>query len=464
MRLAPIRTALVITCALLGSAAVLACLVMTTNLLAVHSQSVSDVLPAGDTLLLLTHPQPEDLVLFTQWFPVLQEAPLQEGTEGVAVMRTPEGEQAVVVLLRSNRPLREESDTIALPPFYARVSDTTVIPVLQNRTDTLTRYAPFHALRAATTNGDSWAFATTDALKPTEKTLASAVAQLLMQGATHMGYVRENGGVRLHFYGEQGYRAARHITVQPPADVRMSIALADTNAWWQQLADALPEEQALIFPALLQQWTETTIAPRMSWTYDLLPLLQENGVVLLETNASGALVVALGGYHGSSREAASLAAALQDARRQLLPQYEIRERLFDNRFPSKDIRMRPEEQVATPTEWHQWQIERSPDAGLFTTQHGQAVIVSTDESLLKRAIETLETSSGVPSGIATLGTARTLAAGTLDNGQFRLLLQGSAGWEAGTMPLPLPALENRVRWAVQQRRNIRTLELSSLQP
>lgn|GEM_PF-2319789 len=462
MRLAPIRTALVIILALLGSAAILAFLVMTTNLLAVHTQSVSDVLPAQDTLLLLTNPTPEDLALFTQWFPVLQEAPLREGIEGVAVINTPDDNQASVVLLRSNRPLGQDSKTISLPPFFAHVSDIAAIPILQNRIGTLTRYGPYHALRTAATNDTSWIYATTDAFKTTDQTFGNAIAKLLIQDATHMGYIRKDSGTRLNFYKPQEYRSIRNITVHPPKDVHTSIALADINEWWKQLADMLPEDKGMILPALLQQWTETTIGPSISWTYDLLPLMEENGIFLMDKNASGALVVALGGHRKSNREAAALSAALQDARQQMYPQYEIRERLFDNRFPAKDIRMSPKQRNAALIKWRRWPIEISADAHLFTAQHGRAVVVGTDETLLKKAIEALETSPNIPSGATTLGAFHTIATGTFENDQFKTLLLNTTGWKLGSLPMPLPVSEGRIRWKLLQQGNIRTLEIDNL--
>ena len=459
MKFAPIRTALVIILALLGSAAVLAFLVMTTNLLAVHTQSMSDVLPAEDTLLLLAHPEPEDIALFSQWFPVLQEAPIQEGIEGVAVINTPEERQVVVVLLRSNRPLREDSNTISLPPFYARVSDSAAIPVLRNRIGTLSRYSPFHSLRTATISDDTWVYATADSMQPTNETPASAIAQLLMQGVTHVGYVRNSHSTQLHLYGTLKRRSDR-ITVQPPADMNVNVAISDAKEWLQELSDVLPEERAIMLPALLQKLATTTIGPGVSWTYDLLPLLQDDGLVLVDTNASGALAIALGGNHNSNRDAATLVALMQDSRKQMEPQYEIRERFFDNRFPAKDIRMSPNRQDSTPIKWQGWQIEHSQDSQLFTAQRGRSVVVSTNEPLLKKAIETLETSPNLPSGAATLGTMRTLAAGTFERDQLQKMLQDATGWELGTMPLPLPTPENIVQWKLLQQGNVLILELT----
>lgn len=375
-----IRTAAIITMGLAGSGAVLAIIITATNMLTLQARYVSDVLPAGQTVLLIHRPLEQNLAPLAAWFSPETLEHLPSGTEGLALLRTEEGVIGAAVLVRSRT--QGSGTIVAAPPFTVYTSDEAIAQILQDTYAPLTRNGAYSALRAGKKPDTPWAYMDTAWLMQQKQQAVPGLTTAVFGSGSHIGIEQRAESIIVQIAGAPP-APQKHSAPMQRGACHGAICVHGNVAWaWDSVQAHLSGEEAGIAHSIVTQWLIQAFGDGISWTYEVLPLLTQ-GSVQVGLPASGSLLT-IEGTAPSEKAAEALAGRLHQRHAERYTPTEVRSTLLEDRFPSRDIRM-AEKQEPTVQHVNGWRIQQSgggtTDALLITAVHGSSIILSQDPAL-----------------------------------------------------------------------------------
>ncbi|MDD5470171.1 MAG: hypothetical protein PHO92_05245 [Candidatus Peribacteraceae bacterium] len=447
MHLSPVRTAAIITLALLGSAAILALLTIATGFLTVQSKTASDVLPARETVLLIEQPSQETIDQFGQWFPRLKGIAIPPSSEAAALVRLPNGATELLIFARAHGQQETAEELLGtFPPFVVLASSQEALTLVRETKGVLSQFKPFQQLVRVRARDGQWTYLRTDALPAAAGTTEQLMRHLLFGQDRFAAITQQTDSVQIDTTDQQP-PAIKYLATPPEtwsmANPILAIAVHDLAAAFRGALQQFPAEEQAVLQAILAQRIRAALGPDVSMEFDLLPLLENETMIALSRNGSGALAFAIRGETKRAEQAMDLLRILQESAGNTLRGTEVRTRLFDGRFPAKDIRLAQQEQpepAKTENGWHVWRGRTADEtAPLIGAVKGRTFVLSNDtasaEALLAASQGTVAPArrslavQGQAQLQALMETARMMNLSLTDKVPLFFRLDGSAQWE-----------------------------------
>ncbi|MDD3897180.1 MAG: hypothetical protein PHU04_05105 [Candidatus Peribacteraceae bacterium] len=447
MHLSPVRTAAIITLALLGSAAILALLTIATGFLTVQSKTASDVLPARETVLLIEQPSQETIDQFGQWFPRLKDVTIPPSSEAAALVRLPNGTTELLIFARAHGQQEAEELLGTFPPFVVLASSQEALTLVRETKGVLSQFKPFQQLVRVRARDGQWTYLRTDALPAAAGTTEQLMRHLLLKQDRFAAITQQAESVQIDTTDQQP-PAIKYLATPPEtwgmADPILAIAVHDLAGAFRGALQPFPTEEQEVLQGILAQRMRTVLGPDVSVEFDLLPLLENETMIALGRNGSGALAFVVRGETKRAEQAMELLRMIQQSAGKNYKSTEVRTRLFDGRFPAQDIRIAQQETAEfaeTGSGWHVWR-GRTADgtAPLVVAVKGKRFIVGNDtdgaETLIAAAPD------------AALPSRQSLAVqGQAQLQPFMGMMQTMSPSLTGTMP-PFFRPDRNARWEV----------------
>ncbi|MBI3331484.1 hypothetical protein HYZ99_00815 [Candidatus Peregrinibacteria bacterium] len=255
---------------------------------------------------------------------------------------------------------------------------------------------------------------------PRSSNLEDQLLHTLLQGSTALALGETQSGWTLAINGAASPLSQSVATnVQVQTDIALTASIGDARRLWQFLEDAIEPGQRSILSSLVSTTVERTLGPDVSFTYDVLPLLQKP-VVLVATSGSG-VTFAIEGSMDDRTVMAETLTRLQESMRRHLSQMMTVARTFDNRFPSVLLKQETSLLEIREGEEEDWSLieisHRETGEGLVTARSGDRYAIGNDADLLRRVLR----GEGVRVSFAP-GTRATLAGGQVDLAELQAVI------------------------------------------
>lgn len=169
-------------------------------------------------------------------------------------------------------------------------------------------------------------------------------------------------------------------------DLILRVQAGDLRAFLARAAAALSDVRVLAYEAALRARFAETFGSDLSLAYDLAPLLEGNTTLTLVRTGSGADAV----LEGSARGAEERISRMLEAFRAGDGGADRVQRTFDEQFDAHTIRT-GSDTTETTEELDGWTVRDATrgDAGFHAALKGDRFILSTDATLLRRAVDAL---------------------------------------------------------------------------
>ena len=377
-----LRTAIILVSAMIGSAALIAGLIIIVENLTVYGNSPADFLPTEETIAVL---HDIDQQMFTQDkadFPSLEGIPFATGST-VAILRMSDGTQEAVSF--------ELSTKGTFGPFAVTVSNPEVSSLLQKQNvSPLGRDASYKLLQGAH-DKTPWRYIATDAI-PHSNGLWEEMEYALLYGGTD-------------FIGTQEIDHRRTISSKKLQDIRTSIpesaarlphsivriSLASPVAVWERIQKSLSAKQQIVLEGMerryVQQWGDDISI------LDIHALMKQPSTFHI-TASGGVMHFAIEGSENDLTKREHTLDRIHNSFAKTLPSSRITKRVLDQRFNSTDIRYDQTQITQEVEKDGDWTIRgtrttEDPD-GVFTATNGKRFIMSDNKETLKAVIHTQE--------------------------------------------------------------------------
>ncbi len=450
------RTALVIVLATLGSLVVIFLILWATWTLTMQTKSVASFVPADKTVLLLHWPTQATYDKAQELFPSLIPTTLPPETAALALIETATGSLAQVIFLEETNPILKtlSSAPPLLPPYAVIVSDAKLTPLIGEHDGNLADAKDYKNVRTHFTARQPWSYARRSALPPLSAADA-LLAATFFGDATSVGVGSNSGTIILSVTGMKSVQGiSNNITTQYVPNSFLVLHGDRLTSLFQTADGEMNEESSVIAKAGLQQVVQELLGDSVSLQYDLLPLLSGETTLELAYGSGGNLLFAL---HGEQRDSATLEKKLtliQKSADNLSNQVEIQDRTFDEKFPSRNVRTKPEDN--TTKNVNGWDVveSRRPDGSLLvviaTSGNKFLVTNSSDAATLKNAGSITSPSE------KGRGRGSLMASGYLQKEDlYRLLQRFTVGIQSPSLAVP----SGTYLWSLRVSNGSRTLLL-----
>jgi hypothetical protein len=354
-----------------------------------------DILPAEQTIFLISHPAQEALQQWKTVFPVLDDVISDVPLDAIAVIQTGTVMQSVGLKRTSGawdgKSCRIGSYQLALGTMQSLHQFIVEGPRLsQDR-----RWISLGRLPKS-----SWSFVRLDTL-PIANTLAQRTVQgLLFDHATHLLISRENESTVIRSWTTTPLSplARKDLLILPMHYLEAVFALGNLEEAMTELENSLSQDDRIILEGLLLQNLEDLSGSNVSLRHELLPLLATDAEIYTGTTASGAQSILL---TGTARNTTDVALRIDALHRSFALRHldvELLEFAFDDgRFPFQTLRLSPTASKRQIEKIRGWTTTMSKDATdgamLVTAMNGGQTAISNDPELLQRYL--MEEGSGI---------------------------------------------------------------------
>jgi len=382
-----LRTAIILVSAMVGSAALIAGLIIVVENLTVYGNSPADFLPKEDTIALMHNVDQNMLDSGKTYFPSLESIPYIKGST-VAVLNMPNGAEGVASFQLSAKG--------TFGPFAVTVSDPEVLTLLNtHKNPTLGKDTSYKILQDMQ-NDIPWMYIATDAL-PHSNGIQEEIEYALLYGGTNVVGIEEaNHRKTIRSKKQQNTRISipQSAAYLPHSIVRIS--LAEPANVWERMQESLPVKQRIVLEGIERQFIQ-------KWGDDISIL----DIHALITQPSTFHITASGGVthfaiEGSENDLTKRDHTLNrihNSFAKTLPSSRMTKRILDQRFNSTDIRYDDThitQEVEKDGDWtirgtHAMQMQ----GGVFTATNGQKFIISDSIDTLKAVIHTQKTQEAV---------------------------------------------------------------------
>lgn len=437
----------------------------------------ADVLPAKETLVFFSSADEQLLRRYAAWFPALRDLPVADIPRTVAVVRTPEWGDIVVVFARRPvapglLPTDDGWTSVEKGPLLVAVSSPAVLPLLDAPMQPLRSSKAFALLTRKEDDRQPWIFMQRRFL-PASATLGDVVLDtILLRDVTHVGILPygpsdpaaertgsatslasdDGSGMTVRFFPSGTERRA--LSLPAAAEFSpLSIALAQPADILQTLYRELPAGEHVLFESRMLTFCATLFGDDVSFTYDVLPLLERPARLSLSRTGSGTLAWLL---QGSTADAGTRITRLHEAFRGSRTPARTVTRVFDSgRYTFRNVRDDTQMIADTETALGNMRLRRTVHAvqGEFCSAlRGEEFLLSTDCATLERAVLAKLQGPGTSA----------LAGGTLLRSALPSLVSAPLPVLLGADSLLLPVHQGPLQWSLSRQGDMLTLTLLPL--
>ena len=437
------RALAIIILAAITSAGLVAALIFLTQRLTVQSLTPAHFIPSSRVIAYVDHPTDELMSYATTWIPSLSTT-INENAEAVVVTSFDE-DVASIQFARNT--------SSATGPFTTLASTSGALLGIGESTDALHTHNDYVALRSVVPTQTPWMFVRLSKINdPLLNTFQD-------QGYSALGLWVTDTEAHLHLVGpvQPSLQGISPLLSVPEGGI-LSIRATNGLSAWTHIVQNLDASHGVITNQLLQKRTSTLFGPSIDFQFHVLPLLEQSGALHLKKHSSGSILFALEGR--ASKKAID---RLHDGFAEALPKTRVVQRIFDERFPSTDVRIDPSVITDETTINSGWTTRttghRTESQKFFSARNGQMFVISNDEQLLNDLIINDKPSVQLPVG-PSLKRSSIVAGGMMDIHEgLRIMHTYVPSLEIPTFSPLIAHLSGSVIWSMEQKSGLTSLIL-----
>ncbi len=373
-----LRTAIMIVAAMMGSAILLAGLILAVGSLTTYGSEPADFLSSENTVALLHYPTKEVMQSWSEVFPVLASVPFQTGST-IAIVENDETQHAIRFHIAKNN---------TIGAYATWVSSSVAEEMFGRPQYPIGKDPSYKELHSAQDRNAMWTYIHAHNL-PKPSGLRQVVEHTLIYGNNAVGITEQEGQLII----QKPSLHNDYIGIKKEfANIQNAIArisLAKPEVLWRELLKNLPQQSQIVVQGIVQQYV-ATLGTDISLEYDILPLLQEPAVLHI-TQSDGVLGFLL---EGSKRDRINRETILDRIHQSFASKTSastVTRRVLDQRFSAIDIRHDPKRIVLEQEEFEGWIIHTTKNPRdpypIVTATKEQSFLLSNAEEIIKEAIK-----------------------------------------------------------------------------
>ncbi|PIR53990.1 hypothetical protein COU75_03095 [Candidatus Peregrinibacteria bacterium CG10_big_fil_rev_8_21_14_0_10_42_8] len=379
-----LRTTIMIVSAMIGSAIVLAGLIIVVGNLTTYGSIPADFLPSEHTVAIFHNTNQETLSKWSSHFPALSEASY--------------GEEAIIGIIQNSdstfsAAIFQKSGTGTLGQYNLQFTDSKIqsligkqqFPVSKNRSYKL--LAEHHGLH-------SWIYMKVSAL-PAPHGLRNTIEHaLLYRDSNYIGIQEEIDHIQISQETDQTFISA------PLQDATLSgtifrASIGEPTVVWKSVHQLLSKENTIIVDGIIQEKL-TDWGNDISLEHDIMSLLSEPSTLHI-TESGGVINILIEGSVKNTQDRDRILDRIHSSYASILPTSTITRRVLDKRFSSVDIRH--DESQITNSQFRNgnWTIRETlfqkNTHGMITATHKNNYLLSNNLHTIEEAITSISTTS-----------------------------------------------------------------------
>ena len=372
----------VVLLACLGSALIICTLALVTLFLTLESRSVEAYLPANTDVFVL-HPTAD----------ILPHISMLSGVN-TGSASTIENLYALAVI--DGKVLRIVKDTeldslaayehVTIPPYTFYGQDTSVLNNPQS--PSLAKDPVYKELNRQHAPGQTWMYIR-EVPEPTSTTDA-LLHGMLFGNSPAISIGLQGDMLAIHRLRSLGsYHSIEPTNVQL-ADVSLSLHTRNLPELLQIATKRLDATQRAVLLSLLQEKFTTSMDAALSLQYDVLPLLGNETSIATSSTASGNTLLFVHGMHDDADELSAIIARLFESTLSQKPQTTITERVLDDRFNARDIRVVETDISVDAIKVEGWKVltaSLEQDSSIVMAQKEEEFIISNIPGIIEQLPE-----------------------------------------------------------------------------
>ena len=369
-----IRTAIMIVAAMIGSAIVLAGLILVVGNLTTYGHTPADFLPEDRTVALFHDVNKDTVQKWSAHFPALSEAVYETGSL-IGIIQNEDSTYSAAIFTQSTAGTLGQYAVSFVGPSIETLVGKQQSPLGKNTT--------YRMLEAAHTHMP-WIYIATTAL-PQPDGIRSTLEFAALYGNSDAVGIQELSN---HFVvSSQG--SANYISIQEQiaelGNTIFRVSIAEPRALWKELHQALPAQPATIIDGIIRQYLSAW-GVGISLEHDILALLKDPSAVHITQSGSINHIL----FEGSMKNIPARGRIIDRIHESFigtLPATTITRRVLDKRFMSVDIRHDEDQIQNSQTRTGNWVVRET------TSQVDGSSMVSATSStdfLLSDNLDTLQ--------------------------------------------------------------------------
>lgn len=382
-----LRTAVMIVSAMIGSAIVLAGLIVVVGNLTTYGSLPADFLPSEHTVAIFHNANQKTLSKWSSHFPVLSEVSY--------------GEEAIIGILQNtdrtySAAIFQKSGTGTLGQYKVNVTHKKIEPLVGKQESPVSKNRSYKILEQKY-GTEPWMYIAHSAL-PTPYGLRNTIENVLLYGGSDYLGIQEKEGLI------QVSTETTHNAVNTPLQSRtlsgtiFRASMAEPTRLWDTMHQLLSKEDGIIFDGILRQKIANW-GSDISLEHDILSLLNEQSTLHL-TESGGMVRLLIEGSMDNTQDRDRILDRIHSSYASILPTSTITRRVLDKRFSSVDIRH--DESQITDSQFRNgnWTIRETlfqkNTHGVMTATYKNNFLISNNLHTINEAIASPRTTEAQP--------------------------------------------------------------------
>lgn len=374
-----LRTAIMIVSAMIGSAIVLAGLIVIVGNLTTYGSTPADFLPAEQTVAIFHHANQDTIAKWSPHFPALSEVPYETDAI-IAVLQNDDSTFSAAIF--------KESDAATLGQYQVSFTNANIEPLIKKQQERVSNIASYKALQQE--HGiDPWVYIKASAL-PAPNGLRNTIEHALLYEDDQHISIQEDGN---HFrVSKEKIHNFIHapLTSATLANTIFKASVAEPVSVWSAIHQLLPSKDVIILDGILRQKL-TKWGTDISLEHDMVSLLSEPSTFHI-TETGGVLNIFIEGSMKNTQDRDRILDRIHNSLMSTLPATTITSRVLDKRFTAVDIRSDKsliEDSQSRNGDWviRKTQLQES-NHGVISATRKEYFLLSSNMELLNEAIET----------------------------------------------------------------------------
>jgi hypothetical protein len=373
-----IRTAIMIVAAMIGSAIVLAGLILVVGNLTTYGHTPADFLPEDRTVALFHDVDAHTVQKWSAHFPSLAEAVYETGSI-IGIIQNEDNTYSAAIFTRSTAG--------TLGQYAVSFAEQPIEPLVGKQKSPLSRNATYKMLETVHMHMP-WIYIATTAL-PQPDGIRSTLEFAALYGNSDAVGIQESGN---HFVvSSQG--SANYISIQEQVaelgNTIFRVSIAEPQVLWKELHKTLPTQSATIIDGILRQYLSAW-GLGISLEHDILVLLKDPSTVHITQSGSINHIL----LEGSMKDIPSrgrIIDRIHESFISTLPATTITKRVLDKRFTAVDIRHDEGQIQNSQTRTGNWVVRETTSqingASIASATSGTEFLLSDNLDTLQEAIE-----------------------------------------------------------------------------
>lgn len=375
-----LKPAALIVLAMVAGAIALVALISVAQSVNIYARTPEDFLPERATVLLMKHPTEDAILFWKERIPTIETVQTATAID-VAVIQVDGSEQAIAFSL-------EDKGEFTAGIYSLSVSDPGIAKHVQLQNMSLKNNDTFKSLRSQVRAKTLWMYMSPAVFQQKTEVDLRMLHAVLQDNTSPRAVSFEDETVSLSTPAENTRYAVAPASAPHMENRIFALSFANAADALDVWKKRLTANDAIILESLLRS-TIKSLGADVSFTYDVVPLLSEPGV--LQISASGSSTTRmLSGTHAHTKKLSDILERMHTSYAATLNATEVTSRVLDARFSTTDLRYN-DDMVQKVVEDHDgWFVEstKKTDAedGLFTAIQGNAFIITDTKAALLDAI------------------------------------------------------------------------------